>query len=77
MLLINPLVNKIYYHLPLFITNGKDRSILNYYENSAEVSVGNFKYKVNTEGTITIEKKGMETGMVNISWQVFSQIRMN
>jgi ABC-type glycerol-3-phosphate transport system permease component len=33
--LINPLVNKIYYHLPLFITNGKDRSILNYYENSA------------------------------------------
>jgi len=62
--LINPLVNKIYYHLPLFITNGKDRSILNYYENSAEVSVGNFKYKVNTEGTITIgeERYGNRNG---------------
>jgi hypothetical protein len=54
--LIEPEKNIIYYSIPLFVTNGKDNSILNYGDSQALVKMGEYLYEINTNGQLTIDR---------------------
>lgn len=53
--LIEPMQDKIYYQVPLFVTNGKDQSTITWTENEAVVQLDQYHYKVSTNGSISID----------------------
>ena len=54
--LVEPIIDKIYYIVPLYCSNGKDiGDIVNVQKKCVFVQTGNYIYSVNTSGNITID----------------------
>lgn len=54
--LLSPVVNKIYYQLPLLATNGKNSTILSTIENGISLSMDNYSYDISTDGITSIDE---------------------
>lgn len=54
--LIDPDCNKIFFTVPLFETNGKDKSLIKYSKSSIAISMEDFSYIISSEGYIEAGK---------------------